>query len=108
MLSYKIFEPYLSVEIGPVAQFNGKLELDEAQEQNTISGTTLKAVDITDVNRFNFHGAIGVTAGVKHVRVSLQYLYGINNVLGNLNDNGNGNNFKGHLGIISGNLIVFL
>lgn len=108
MLSYKIVENYLSVEAGPVFQFNGKMALDERHEQNTIAGTTLKAVDIVDINPFNLHAAVGFTAGVKHVRLSVQYLYGINNVLNNLNGDNLGYDFKGRLGIVSGNIVVYL
>ena len=73
MLSYNIIPSHLSIEAGPVFQFNGKMSVDEAKENNTIKGTTLKAGDIVEINPFNFHGAIGFTAGVKQVRLSVQY-----------------------------------
>lgn len=107
-LSYSIIDSHLSVEAGPVFQFNGKMKFDDAKAGNTLKGTDLKVNDIADVNPFNFNGAVGVTAGVKRVRISIEYLYGFNNILNNLNDSTAGHDFNGHLGIISGNVIVFL
>lgn len=107
MLSYKIIENHLSIEAGPLLQVNGKMKIKENQESNIISGTTLLASDIVDVNKFNFHGVVGITAGVKHLRANIQYQYGFSNFLNNLNDNEFGTNFKGKLGILSGNIIVY-
>ncbi|HEX8563979.1 MAG TPA: PorT family protein [Flavobacterium sp.] len=107
-LSYSIIDTHLSVEAGPVFQFNGKMKVSEAKEGNSIKGTDLKVGDIVDVNPFNFHAAVGFTAGVKHVRLSVQYLYGISNVLKRLNEQNAGYEFEGRLGILSGNVVVFL
>ena len=109
MLSYKIVENHLSVEFGPLVQVNGKFVIDSTEEDNKISGTTLLAKDIVDISKFNFYPAIGITAGVKHVRANIQYQYGVTNLLGNLNgQEGISTNFKSHPGIISANIIVYL
>ena len=108
MLSYKIVENHLSLEFGPVVQVNGKLNIDKENQNNIISGTTLFAKDITDISKFNFYPAVGITAGVKHLRVNVQYQYGVNNILGNLNKQNFGPNFKGNAGILSANLLVYL
>jgi len=109
LLSYKIVENHLSVEFGPVFQINGKFNIDEQNENNIITGTTLFAKDITDISNFNFYPAIGITAGVTHFRVNVQYQYGVTNMLGGLNNPDTGiSNFKGNAGILSGNLIVYL
>lgn len=108
MLSYKIVENHLSLEFGPVVQVNGKLNIDKENENNIISGTTLLAKDITDITKFNFYPAVGITAGVKHLRVNVQYQYGVNNILGNLNKQDFGPNFKGNAGILSANLLIYL
>lgn len=108
MLSYKIVENHLSVEFGPVVQVNGKLNVADEDENNTISGTALKAKDITDISKFNFYPAIGITAGIKHLRVNFQYQYGVNNILSNLNKQDLGINFKGNPGILSANLLLYL
>lgn len=108
LLSYKIVESHLSVEFGPMLQVNGKLTLDEADEINSINGTTLLAKDITGISQFNFYPTVGITAGVKHVRANIIYQYGVNNILGGLNDEGLGQNFKGHAGILTGSIIFYL
>ena len=108
MLSYKIVENHLSVEFGPLVQVNGKLKVESGSENNIISGTTLLAKDIVDISRFNFYPAVGITTGVRHVRLNVMYQYGINNMLGNLNNKSLGVNFKGNPGILSGNLILYL
>lgn len=107
-LSYKIVENHLSVEFGPVVQVNGKLKIKDEDKLNVLNNSTLKAGEIIDVSKFNFYPAIGVTAGVKHVRLNLQYQYGLNNFFGNLNNKGYGVNLKSHPSILSANLIFYL
>ncbi len=108
MLSYKILENHLSVEFGPLLQINGKLNVEKAQENNIITGTTLLAKDIVVISQFNFYPVIGITAGVRHVRLNVSYQYGVNNMLGNLNSQNLGYSFKGNPGILNGNLIIYL
>jgi len=108
MCSYKIVENHLSIEFGPLVQVNGKLNVEKGSENNIISGTTLLAKDIVDISKFNFYPVIGITAGVRHVRLNISYQYGINNMLGNLNSQDLGYNFKGNPGILNGNLIIYL
>jgi hypothetical protein len=108
MFSYKIVENHLSVEFGPLLQINGKLNVEKDQQNNIISGTTLLAKDIVDISQFNFYPVIGITAGVRHVRLNVSYQYGVNNMLGNLNSQNLGVNFKGNPGILNGNLIIYL
>jgi hypothetical protein len=98
----------LSFEFGPLVQVNGKLKIDSIDETNIISGTTLLAKDIVDISTFNFFPVIGITAGVRHVRLNFSYQYGINNMLGNLNNKNLGVDFKGNPGILNGNLIIYL
>ncbi|TDE04883.1 outer membrane beta-barrel protein [Flavobacterium hiemivividum] len=107
-LSYILVENHLSVEFGPIVQVNGKFKIDPEYNKNTINGTTLLAEDIIDISKFNFYPTIGITAGVRHFRFNVSYQYGINNMLGNLNTKDSGINFKGHAGIINGNIIVYL
>lgn len=107
-ISYKLIENHLSVEFGPIVQINGKLKTDYNKENNIISGTTLLAKDIVDISKFNFYPTIGITAGVRHLRANISYQYGLNNMLGNLNNKGFNTNFKGSAGILNGNLIIYL
>ena len=108
MWSYKIIENHLSVEMGPLVQINGKLDAEKGKENNIISGTTLLAKDIEDISKFNFYPVIGLTAGIRHVRLNISYQYGLNNMLGNLNNQNLGYSFKGNPGILNGNLIIYL
>lgn len=108
MWSYKIVENHLSLEFGPLVQINDKLKVEKDQENNIISGTTLLAKDIVDISKFNFYPVIGITAGVRHVRLNVSYQYGVNNMLGNLNNKNLGYSFKGNPGILNGNLIIYL
>ena len=108
MWSYKIVENHLSLEFGPLVQVNGKLNVDKDKENNIITGTTLLAKDIVDINTFNFYPVIGITTGFRHVRLNISYQYGINNMLGNLNSKNLGVDFKGNPGILNGNLILYL
>ena len=108
MWSYKIVESHLSLEFGPMVQVNGKLNVEKGKENNIISGTTLLAKDILAISQFNFYPVIGITAGVRHVRLNVSYQYGVNNMLGNLNNKNLGYSFKGNPGILNGNLIIYL
>jgi len=108
MLSYKIVENHLSFEFGPLVEVNGKLNVEKGKENNIITGTTLLAKDIVDISTFNFYPVIGITAGVRHVRLNISYQYGINNMLGNLNSQNSNVNFKGNPGILNENLILYL
>jgi hypothetical protein len=108
MFSYKIVENHLSIEAGPLVQINGKLNIAKVDENNIISGTTLLAKDIVDISKFNFYPTIGITAGFRHIRLNVSYQYGVNNMLGNLNNQNLGIDFKGNPGILNGNLIVYL
>lgn len=115
MLSYKIVENHLSVEFGPVFQIGDKFKIDSENMTNTIDntmkedGTALLAGEIIKISRFNFYPAVGITAGVRHFRVNVQYQYGVTNMLGKLNDSSTGlHGFKGNPGILSGNLIIYL
>jgi hypothetical protein len=107
-ISYRIIENHLTVEFGPTVQVNGKLKTNYSSENNLISGTTLFAKDIVEISRFNFYPTVGLTAGAKHFRVNVSYQYGINNMLGNLNNKNLGVDFKGNAGILNGNLIIYL
>jgi hypothetical protein len=107
-VSYKLVENHLSIEFGPIVQVNGKLNIDNSDENNVISGTTLLAKDIREISNFNFYPTFGITFGVRHFRANISYQYGVNNMLENLNNKNLGVNFKGNPGILNGNLIIYL
>ena len=99
--SYNIVMNHLSLEFGPLLHVNGKMNLNnDTYEDYILEGyTALKAKDIQDINRINFRVAGGITAGVEQVRASVQYQYGVTNILGRLNDEEKGfekKDFKGN------------
>lgn len=111
--SYVISENHLNLEFGPVLQVNGKLAVDEKKENNLLLDQPgLIAKDILDVSKINANFYLGINAGVKNFRARIGYQYGLTNMFGNLNKKDNikatGDDFKGHLGLISGQLTIYL
>lgn len=98
LLHAKIISQNLVIDLGPVIQANGFLELkDKSQEEYYINGFDgLQAVDIRDISKFNINGAIGATAGLKNFRIRAQYQYGLTNILRKLNDLDLDTDFKGN------------
>ncbi len=107
MVSYKIVENHLSVELGPVLQVNGKLGLAENEKENTIGTSALKAGNIVDVNTFNLNLGVGATAGIRNLRLVLKYQYGVNNFFSRVNNDMN-TDLKVHLGIVSASIVGYL
>ncbi|MBD3583756.1 outer membrane beta-barrel protein [Flavobacterium selenitireducens] len=107
MPSYNIIYNHLSIEAGPVLQVNGKLKYKEESADNAIMETLATVKDLEDVSTFNILGAVGITAGVRNVRLNVQYQYGFNNFLSQVEEEGFGKKVKGNLGILSGNLIIY-
>ncbi|MGK4566526.1 outer membrane beta-barrel protein [Flavobacterium sp. 3HN19-14] len=101
-LSKKIFGENLTLEFGPIIQLNGKMEIDREDKQNTIKGTTLKADDITEITNYNIYPTAGITFGVTHFRANISYQYGLINMFSRVD------NVKGNMGILNGNLIIYL
>jgi len=100
---YKIIREHLSIEAGPVLNVNGKLTLKDTQfEDDILDGyTTLRAKDIEDVSKINFHVAAGMTAGFRNFRIFTQYQYGVTNMLNKLNSqNLEKTNFKGNSSLL--------
>ncbi len=101
---YKIIKEHLSVEVGPILNVNGKLTLKDTPFENYIveGYNTLRAIDLEDVSKVNFHLAAGLTAGFRNFRVFGQYQYGVTNVLNKLNSqNLEKDNFKGNSSLLT-------
>jgi hypothetical protein len=101
--SFNFIRNHLSIEAGPVLNINGKMKQDtEAFENYILDGySTLRAKDIQDISKVNFHISTGITAGLKNFRLSAQYQFGITNTLNKLNDqNLENNDFKGNNSIL--------
>tara|TARA_Y100000815_G_scaffold69739_1_gene58675 strand:- start:1441 stop:2118 length:678 start_codon:yes stop_codon:yes gene_type:complete len=108
----KLIKKYLTIDAGPMVQYNSKLKLDdESKEDNIITGyDNLSAKDITDISRFNVNGLVGLSAGTNHFRVRAHYIYGFLNTLNKLNDNNfnlnNGDRFEGNQSMLVFSLLV--
>lgn len=111
LLSYNIIQDHISLDFGPVLQINGKLQLEDSDENKTIKGTLLKANQIIDVSPVSGNFYLGCSAGSKIVRAVIFYEYGFTNFMNKLNKDdslkalNNGDSFKGNLGTINGQII---
>lgn len=109
----KLIGNNLTLDIGPMLQYNGQLELkDESNESLIISGyNDLRTEDIEDITRFNVNGAVGISAGFGRFALRGQYIYGFTNLLGRLNDANlnvpNNERFKGNQSMFSLTALLF-
>lgn len=111
----KLIGSHLTIDVGPMLQYNGKLELenDNQEDYYIVNYDNLKATDIGSVNQFNFNGVIGASAGYEFFRVKAQYIYGFTNILKklenpNLDTTGGDARFKGNQSmIVIGAMISF-
>ena len=88
LMHIKIVSSYLTLDVGPMLQYNDKLQIsDKGQENFIINGyDNLLAKDMSDISKFNFDGAVGLTAGYEFIKLRAQYIYGFTNILNKLND----------------------
>lgn len=99
LMHIKPIKDYFSIDIGPMLQYNGKLELEEEAQENYIINnyTSITANDITGISQFNINGAVGASLGVQNFKLKAQYIYGFTNTLKKLNDkNLEETDFKGN------------
>jgi len=111
----KLIDSYFTIDVGPMLQYNGKLEMkDKAKEEYIINNyDALTATDITKISQFNFNGAIGASAGLKNFKLKAQYIYGFTNMLKklesqNFDTSGGDSRFKGNQSmLVFGALFLF-
>lgn len=116
LLSYNIINRHLALDLGPALLVNSKLKLDKSnQRDNIVSGYTfLRAEDIQEISRVNGFGVVALTGGFEHVRLTVQYQYGFNNIFNNLNDQGllnidsSAQNFDGTASILTAGIVFYL
>ncbi|MFN3752765.1 PorT family protein [Flavobacterium sp.] len=103
-LSYKFIENHLSVEFGPMVQINGKLAIEETDEDNILQNTEeiYPVKNLTDISNFTVYPVVGLTAGVRNVRLNVTYQYGLNNMLSKTEGG-----FKGNASVLNGNVIFY-
>lgn len=105
----KLAGSYLTLDFGPMLQYNSDLELKDDQQENFLitNYNALTANDITDISNFNVNGAIGLTAGFSIIKFKAQYIYGFLNTLNALNSNndldllGSDKKFKGNQSMLT-------
>ena len=111
--SYVAIEDHLNFEFGPVLQVNGKLGIAKKDETNLLLDQLgLIAKDIIDVSKINANFYVGINGGIKNVRARIGYQYGLTNFFGNLKNNDavklTGEKLKGNIGLISGQITIYL
>ena len=111
----KVIENYVTIDVGPMFQYNGKMELkDKSMEGYYINNyANLTASAISNISQFNFDGAIGMSAGIKNFKLKAQYIYGFTNILKklenqNLDATGGDSRFKGNQNmLVLGAMVLF-
>lgn len=111
----KLVEDNLTIDLGPILQYNGELELnDKSKELYYINNySNLLASDITEISKININGAIGISAGIDFIKLKAQYIYGFTNIFKklntqNLDTSGGSSNFKGNQSmLVLGAVVLF-
>ena len=103
LMHIKVIPNHFTIDLGPMLQYNGKLELKEdAKKGYYINNySNLTAEDITNISQFNVNGAVGASVGIKNFKLKAQYIYGFTNILKKLNSqsldaSGGVTSFKGN------------
>ncbi|WP_242092412.1 hypothetical protein [Aestuariivivens sediminicola] len=111
----KLIGSHLTIDAGPMIQYNGKLELEDDDQKDYFINNydNLKAEDISSISQFNFNGLIGASIGYGFFRLKAQYIYGFTNMLKKLEDQnldttGGDERFKGNQSmLVFGAMISF-
>lgn len=113
LLHVKLIRSNLTLDLGPMLQYNGDLELKDDSKEGLIvaSYDSLLTEDISKISNFNVNGAVGLSAGFGPFRLRAQYIYGFTNMLNKLNDEelnvgSNDNKFKGNQSMIAFTAII--
>ena len=103
LMHIKTFGSYLTLDVGPMLQYNDRLLIQDKDQENFIieNYTSLLAKDVSEISKFNFNGAVGLTAGFESIKIRAQYIYGFTNILKkldskNIDTTGGESNFKGN------------
>lgn len=103
----KLAGEYVTFDVGPMLQYNSKLEFDDKTQEDYFINNydNLLAKDISEVSNFNLNGAVGITAGYKFLKLRAHYIYGFTNILNkleneNLDTTGGDARFKGNLSML--------
>ncbi|ALJ05628.1 hypothetical protein APS56_11040 [Pseudalgibacter alginicilyticus] len=90
LLHVKVIPDYFTIDVGPMLQYNGSLELkDKNQEGYYIKNyVNLAAEAISNISQFNLNGAVGASLGIRNFKLKAQYIYGFTNILNKLEKEG--------------------
>lgn len=81
LLSYKIAGSFVTLDAGPVAQFNGKLDGTLSDSMRLSEQPSWSAKDFSKLNTFSAAGHIGITAGFENIRLNVSYQHGLTNLI---------------------------
>jgi len=107
ILHVKLVSTNLTLDLGPQIQYNGKLDLKNANQESYFINNydMLQARDIENISQINVNGMVGATAGFGPFKVRAQYIYGASNILNKLNDQsleiGDAEKFKGNMSMLA-------
>lgn len=112
----KLLQDYITVDLGPMLQYNSEMELRNDSDEAKIISTynNLTAGDISNIGKFNVNGAAGLTVGFKGFKLRGQYIYGFTNMLNKLNKDNldtsgeGGSKFKGHQSMLAFTAMIIL
>lgn len=113
-IGHKIFGEHLSIEAGPVLQFNSKWSPEAGKEDYQLREYNLLASDIEDVSRINLNVAGNISAGFSGLKIWVQYQYGLTNMYRNLDKAGLKSkdsritSLRGNLGMAMAGIVVYL
>lgn len=113
-MGHKIFGEHLSIEAGPVLQFNGKWSPEAGKEDYQLREYNLLASDIEDVSKINLNVAANISAGFPSLKIWAQYQYGLTNMYRNLdiadlkNKDSRITSLRGNLGMAIAGIVIYL
>jgi len=115
LLHIKAIPNHFTIDVGPMLQYNGKLELKNRDQEGYYINNyaNLSAEAITNISQFNFNGAVGASLGIRNFKLKAQYIYGFTNILNKLENEGldtagGDARFKGNQNmLVLGAMIVF-
>lgn len=113
LVHVKVVKEYVTIDLGPMIQYNGDLEVKNKDQENYIieNYSRVTAKDIYKISPFNVNGAIGVSAGFRSFKLRGQYMYGFTNILNQLNNENfvgetNKSKFKGNQSMLALTAII--
>lgn len=107
---YKLLGEHLSIEAGPVLQVSSKWKPEAQFEDYFIEDSPFRAKDLEDVSKVNLNVAANLSTGFRDLKFWLQYQYGINNILKNLEPEGENSaagKTEGHMSFATAGIVFY-